>query len=1091
MIAHLFQLPRPRRVLSVASTRLARVLALSILLVAIGAGQALARTYYVAPSGSGSSCPANSSSAPFATVQAALTCALNGDVVSLAPSGATPYPGIGPVSHSVTIKAGSGNAQSVEIDVSQPLDPSGTSTGLMSVPTTATVSLQGVTVECPTSSQSVACLGSLIENNGTLSLSSVVVTGANHGAAINDLSTGSTPARLTVTNSTISDNTNDGLGNDGSEAAGISVSYATGATATPQATIANTTIAGNTDSAGSAAGGIYIHAPAPGALKLINATITANSGGPTSGGLFDQTPNSTGAPVIASNTLIAGNTSTNSTSNGAPDCSGQIADGPGGHNLIGNGHNCTGLSNATNGDLVGVPSPGLEPLAANGGPAQTVALQALSPAIGAADPATCVAAPVSGRDERGDARAGGVHNCDIGAYDTDGRGGSMTGHTWYVAPSGSGSSCAVNSPSAPFETVQAALACASDGDVVSLAPSGATPYPGIGPVSHSVTIKAGLGNAQSVKIDVSQPLDSSGHSAGLMTVPTTATVRLQAVTVQCPTSSQGFQCFGSLVTNHGTLSLSGVVVTGATHGAAINDLSTGSTPARLTVNNSTISGNTNDGLGNDGSEAAGISVSYVPGTPANPTADPQATIVNTTIADNPGTETDQAAGGIYADTLTPGAVNLINDTITHNSGASDGGLDVSVAPARGAAVIASNTVIAGNTMASGTGPDCSGKIADGAGGHNLIGNNTSCTGLTNATNGDQVGSSASPIDPRLGALALNGGFTETAPPLTNSPLIGTGGAGTCETAPVSGLDQRGDSRVATSRNACDIGAADTGGATVTDAAPAITSGASVNVVESTRLAVTVHSSGVPTAALSESGALPAGVSFTDNGNGTATISGTPGSSSLGSYPVTITADNGVEPAASQAFTVYVLAPVFATSISPSTLAQGATGAVGTLSGNGFTAPVKVSISGPGAGVSAGVSTIASTAVGLRITVAPGAPTGSYTVKVFNGNGATATCVGCLSVDAGPTISGISPATVAPGQTTQFTVTGTGFSPDAKLSGPAGTSFSAVSVNSAGTQITATLRVSSTDTAESNLPVVVTDGAAGNHGSVKDDGLTVS
>src|SRR5579875_1254910 len=74
--------------------------------------------------------------------------------------------------------------------------------------------------------------------------------------------------------------------------------------------------------------------------------------------------------------------------------------------------------------------------------------------------------------------------------------------TALVAASGSGSSCAGNSKSAPFGTIQAALACAGDGDVISLAPSGSTPYPGVGAVSHSVTIKAGgSGNARSVAID--------------------------------------------------------------------------------------------------------------------------------------------------------------------------------------------------------------------------------------------------------------------------------------------------------------------------------------------------------------------------------------------------------------------------------------------------------------------------------------------------------------------------------------------------------------------------------------------------------------
>ena len=55
--------------------------------------------------------------------------------------------------------------------------------------------------------------------------------------------------------------------------------------------------------------------------------------------------------------------------------------------------------------------------------------------------------------------------------------------------------------------------------------------------------------------------------------------------------------------------------------------------------------------------------------------------------------------------------------------------------------------------------------------------------------------------------------------------------------------------------------------------------------------------------LSETGALPSGVTFVDNGNGTATLAGNPTTS--GSYPFTITAANGVLPNATQNFTLTV------------------------------------------------------------------------------------------------------------------------------------------------------------------------------------------
>jgi uncharacterized membrane protein YgcG len=64
--------------------------------------------------------------------------------------------------------------------------------------------------------------------------------------------------------------------------------------------------------------------------------------------------------------------------------------------------------------------------------------------------------------------------------------------------------------------------------------------------------------------------------------------------------------------------------------------------------------------------------------------------------------------------------------------------------------------------------------------------------------------------------------------------------------------------------------------------------------------------GVPAATtLTLDGTLPDGITFTDKGDGTATLSGTPAASTVGSHPVTITASNGVEPAVSQRLTIVV------------------------------------------------------------------------------------------------------------------------------------------------------------------------------------------
>ena len=63
--------------------------------------------------------------------------------------------------------------------------------------------------------------------------------------------------------------------------------------------------------------------------------------------------------------------------------------------------------------------------------------------------------------------------------------------------------------------------------------------------------------------------------------------------------------------------------------------------------------------------------------------------------------------------------------------------------------------------------------------------------------------------------------------------------------------------------------------------------------------------GSPAPALSESGALPPGVRLTDNGKGTATIAGTPGAGTAGSYPITIRASNSVVAPATERFTLVV------------------------------------------------------------------------------------------------------------------------------------------------------------------------------------------
>jgi hypothetical protein len=87
-------------------------------------------------------------------------------------------------------------------------------------------------------------------------------------------------------------------------------------------------------------------------------------------------------------------------------------------------------------------------------------------------------------------------------------------------------------------------------------------------------------------------------------------------------------------------------------------------------------------------------------------------------------------------------------------------------------------------------------------------------------------------------------------------------------------------------------------------APTITSANNAHFQVGVASNFTVTTSGFPAPSLGESGALPGGITFTDNNNGTATLGGnaTPGSG--GTYPITITATN-VAGSSPQSFTIVV------------------------------------------------------------------------------------------------------------------------------------------------------------------------------------------
>ena len=169
------------------------------------------------------------------------------------------------------------------------------------------------------------------------------------------------------------------------------------------------------------------------------------------------------------------------------------------------------------------------------------------------------------------------------------------------------------------------------------------------------------------------------------------------------------------------------------------------TEGLLTITNSTISGNV--------SKTFGGGIMNRPGAVLR--------LTNSTLSGN------SAIEGGAIDNDTNGFIFLTNCTITNNSAQRAPGIITFTET-----VEVRNTIIAGNDA-----PDVAGRFI--SRGNDLIGSLNdnaivTTSGFTNGVNNDQVGTIASPLDPRLGPLANNGGPTQTHALLSNSTALDAG-----------------------------------------------------------------------------------------------------------------------------------------------------------------------------------------------------------------------------------------------------------------------------------------------------------------------------
>ncbi|PYQ48122.1 MAG: hypothetical protein DMF59_16995, partial [Acidobacteria bacterium] len=229
--------------------------------------------------------------------------------------------------------------------------------------------------------------------------------------------------------------------------------------------------------------------------------------------------------------------------------------------------------------------------------------------------------------------------------------------------------------------------------------------------------------------------------------------------------------------------------------------------------------------------------------------------------------------------------------------------------------------------------------------------------------------------------------------------------------------------------------------------PAITSANSTTFTVGTPGSFTVLKSGNPTPTLSESGALPTGVTFSPS---TGLLSGTPAVGTGGAYSIIFTASNPIG-TATQNFTLNVNEGPAITSANATTMIVGTAGSF-IVTASGFPPPA---IAEAGA-LPAGVTYNSTTHVLSGTPTAPGVFNIIFTAS--NGIGAPATQNFTLTVNQAPAITSANATTFTVGTAGTFTVTATGSpAPTLGESGalPMGVTFNAGSGVLSGTPATGT------------------------------------
>lgn len=371
-----------------------------------------------------------------------------------------------------------------------------------------------------------------------------------------------------------------------------------------------------------------------------------------------------------------------------------------------------------------------------------------------------------------------------------------------------------------------------------------------------------------------------------------------------------------------------------------------------------------------------------------------------------------------------GAVQVYNGTSVTGSTITDNTASGGANAIGGLVGMTANLVsLSGSILSGNSGHQCATAVNDG--GSNLLSPNDATCALSAAPAKGNVFAA-----PQLGALANNGGPTKTLLPGPTSPALdkisastGTGVndalTGNAITLCGAGAtDQRGTSRPQGAK--CDIGAVEADQIVPTLSGPSSAT-YSVGVAGAPQ---EFTSAGSPQPVLSATG-LPNGVTFTDHGDGTGTLAGTPGPNTGGVHAITVKATNEAG-SDSIAFTLTITQAPALAGPTGATYTVGQPGGPTTFTSTGHPTPALSSLgvlpagvgftdNGDGSGAYAGT---------------PGAGTGgvyNLTVKAANGTPPDATAPFALTVNQAPALAGPSAANFTVGTSSDSgEYVGTGF-----------------------------------------------------------------